>query len=210
MSPEQQEHELKAAGESELGRLLEPLFALRQEAPAASAQGTVSVDLYLKLADAMGYDSGKDGMEFSPEEWAAALLKDALAHRAASSEALPPATVAQPVDMTPEELFNLAGQHAYSVMVLNLTGYVLFDLPRLVTFVSALRAQPCASQGYGGAVSDMLHTFMNAAAGEGYVLDGVDAADLYIALFPERYAAAIAKIDTGASLSTTTKSGRAD
>ena len=63
-------------------------------------------------------------------------------------------------------------------------------------------AQPCASQGCGGAVGNMLHTFMNAAAGEGYVLDGVDAADLYIALFPERYAAAIAKIDTGASLST--------
>ena len=39
---------------------------------------------------------------------------------------------------------------------------------------------------------DRLHTFLNAAAGEGMVLDGVDAADLYVALFPERYAATIA------------------
>lgn len=40
--------------------------------------------------------------------------------------------------------------------------------------------------------SDVLHTFLDAAAGEGLVLGGVDAADLYIKLFPERYAAAIA------------------
>lgn len=80
--------------------------ALALAAPGAAidagGQGTVSVDLYLKLADAMGYDSGKDGMEFSPEEWAAALLKDALTHRAASRPEAPPAsaspaTVAQPV-----------------------------------------------------------------------------------------------------------------
>jgi hypothetical protein len=38
---------------------------------------------------------------------------------------------------------------------------------------------------------ETLHTFLNAAAGEGFVLDGVDAADLYIALFPERYYAAL-------------------
>ena len=37
-------------------------------------------------------------------------------------------------------------------------------------------------------------TFLNAAAGEGFVLDGVDAADLYVALFPERYAAATADL----------------
>jgi len=35
-----------------------------------------------------------------------------------------------------------------------------------------------------------LHTFLNAAAGEGLVLDGVDAADLYASVFPERYAKA--------------------
>jgi len=34
----------------------------------------VATDAYLKLADAMGYDSGKDGIEWSPEEWAAHLL----------------------------------------------------------------------------------------------------------------------------------------
>ncbi len=42
---------------------------------------------------------------------------------------------------------------------------------------------------------DRLHTFLNAAAGEGLVLDGVDAADLYIATFPERYAAVVASIE---------------
>lgn len=41
---------------------------------------------------------------------------------------------------------------------------------------------------------EQVHTFLNAAAGEGFVLDGVDAADLCVALFPERYAAAIATI----------------
>lgn len=40
--------------------------------------------------------------------------------------------------------------------------------------------------------AEQLHTFLNAAAGDGLVLDGVDAADLYVALFPERYAATIA------------------
>jgi hypothetical protein len=41
------------------------------------------------------------------------------------------------------------------------------------------------------ATDEQLHTFLNAAAGEGFVLDGVDAADLYTALYPERYAVAI-------------------
>ena len=36
-----------------------------------------------------------------------------------------------------------------------------------------------------------LERFLNAAAGEGYVLDGVDAADLYVALFPAEYEAAL-------------------
>jgi hypothetical protein len=53
--------------------------ALAQAAPATGKVGAV---LYLQLTEAMGYDSGKDGMEFSPEEWAAALLKDATAYRA--------------------------------------------------------------------------------------------------------------------------------
>lgn len=37
-----------------------------------------------------------------------------------------------------------------------------------------------------------LHRFLDAAAGEGLVLGGVDAADLYIEQFPEIYAAKIA------------------
>jgi len=36
-----------------------------------------------------------------------------------------------------------------------------------------------------------LHRFIDAAAGEGLVLDGIDAADLYAGLWPERYAAAL-------------------
>lgn len=41
------------------------------------------------------------------------------------------------------------------------------------------------------AVREALCTFLNAAAGEGLILDGIDAADVYIALYPERYAATI-------------------
>lgn len=40
-------------------------------------------------------------------------------------------------------------------------------------------------------VPSKLHTFLDAAAGEGLVLDGIDAADLYEQVFPERYAAAL-------------------
>ncbi len=53
--------------------------------------------------------------------------------------------------------------------------------------------QPSPEQ---AAQSERLHTFLNAAAGEGFVLAGVDAADLYVEQFPERYAAAIAGITT--------------
>ena len=42
-----------------------------------------------------------------------------------------------------------------------------------------------------------MHEFLNAAAGEGLVLGGVDAADLYVALFPERYAKTVASLDGG-------------
>lgn len=38
---------------------------------------------------------------------------------------------------------------------------------------------------------DNLHAFIDAAASEGYILGGVDAADLYVSVFPERYAAAL-------------------
>ena len=44
---------------------------------------------------------------------------------------------------------------------------------------------------------ERLHTFLNAAAGDGLVLDGVDAADLYVDIFPQRYAATVAQIHTG-------------
>lgn len=45
--------------------------------------------------------------------------------------------------------------------------------------------------------NERLLKFLNAAAGEGLVLDGVNAADLYVELFPERYAATVAQIETG-------------
>lgn len=41
---------------------------------------------------------------------------------------------------------------------------------------------------------ERLHKFLNAAAGEGVEFDGVDAADLYVELFPDEYAATIAKM----------------
>lgn len=43
------------------------------------------------------------------------------------------------------------------------------------------------------ALPDELHVFLNAAAGEGLVLDGIDAADLYVMLFPKRFAEAISQ-----------------
>lgn len=43
--------------------------------------------------------------------------------------------------------------------------------------------------------SESLHTFLDVAAGEGLVLGGVDAADLYQKLFPARFAAAIARAE---------------
>ena len=42
-----------------------------------------------------------------------------------------------------------------------------------------------------------LHAFLNAAAGEGVIFDGVDAGDLYKAWFPERYASAVGGIFVG-------------
>lgn len=59
--------------------------------PAAPSEAQKLCDLYQRLAEAMGYDSGEDGMEFSPEEWASALLRDATAFRALTQ----PTTVQQ-------------------------------------------------------------------------------------------------------------------
>ena len=46
-------------------------------------------------------------------------------------------------------------------------------------------------------LAQKLHTFLNAAAGEGFVLDGVDAGDLYAALFRKTYLSIIDKCDSG-------------
>ena len=50
-----------------------------------------------------------------------------------------------------------------------------------------------------GELRQKLHRFLNAAAGEGLQMDGVDADDLYIALFPAEYARNVASIDGGAA-----------
>ena len=45
-------------------------------------------------------------------------------------------------------------------------------------------------------VPSNLHTFLDAAAGEGLVLGGVDAADLYVELFPKTYVGIVTKEGT--------------
>ena len=50
-----------------------------------------------------------------------------------------------------------------------------------------------AKMGVAVPMTESLHTFLDAAAGEGFVLNGVDAADLYIALFPERHHGIVGK-----------------
>lgn len=40
-----------------------------------------------------------------------------------------------------------------------------------------------------GDAQEKLHTFLDAAAGEGLILGDVDAQELYVAIFPDRYAA---------------------
>lgn len=45
-------------------------------------------------------------------------------------------------------------------------------------------------------VPSNLHTFLDAAAGEGLVLGGIDAADLYVELFPKTHAGIVTKEST--------------
>jgi hypothetical protein len=59
------------AAQAILGELLRLLSAAPE--PAQAEQPTTVealTDLYLSLTEAMGYQSGKDGLEWSPEEWA--------------------------------------------------------------------------------------------------------------------------------------------
>lgn len=77
-----------------------------------------------------------------------------------------------------------------------------YHITRIDKAIAALAAPVPAAVDVGAAqaetaqaapvVPEALHTFLNAAAGEGLVIGGVDAADLYIAIFPERYAQACA------------------
>lgn len=66
-----------------------------------------------------------------------------------------------------------------------------FIAKRLSAPVAAQAQQPVSGADWLAAQwRDNLHAFLNAAAGEGFVLDGVDAADLYSAIFPDRFAEA--------------------
>ncbi|MDQ0035466.1 hypothetical protein J2W30_003234 [Variovorax boronicumulans] len=63
------------------------LLAAEVERLRAERDGLV--DMYQRLAESMGYTSGKDGMEFSPEEWGAALKTDAERYRWLREQAEP-------------------------------------------------------------------------------------------------------------------------
>jgi len=58
--------------------------ALNKNLPGSTP--VVDAEMYLKLTDAMGYDSGADGMEWSPEEWAEHLYLHYIATTEKSSE----------------------------------------------------------------------------------------------------------------------------
>ncbi|CAN5649135.1 hypothetical protein BH10PSE18_BH10PSE18_14970 [soil metagenome] len=62
-------------------------------------------------------------------------------------------------------------------------------MPELRRIAAAAHAAPDASPS-----ASELQRFLDVAAGEGLVLDGVDAADLYVALFPQAYAQAVAPV----------------
>ena len=53
-----------------------------------------------------------------------------------------------------------------------------------VEFCAAQAGQPALSK----QTIEKLHTFLDASVGDGVISGGVDAADLYIEIFPERYA----------------------
>jgi len=77
----------------------------------------------------------------------------------------------------------------------------IFPLPNELKPFGSHEAKPAVSESTAPVdARERLHRFLNAAAGEGFELDGVDAADLYIELFPEEYARVIASIDPDASI----------
>ncbi|WP_289241668.1 hypothetical protein [Delftia sp.] len=75
-----------------------PLRAAEAAPGAPAAPSADYACMYQNLADAMGYDSGKDGIEWSPEEWAAHLLA---AYQAAPAA---PALSAAPIPVMPRAI----------------------------------------------------------------------------------------------------------
>jgi len=141
----------------------------------------------LALDDFMGEDSIEDLIDFVCDEYAAPIpaapaqapdagaLREAL--RKIADWELPPSGKRWPDTAAPMSYGAAYGSNGER------------DYMREVAR-AALSATPAPTGN-----SDALHTFLNAAAGEGLVLDGVDAANLYAAVFPERYAATIASIE---------------
>jgi hypothetical protein len=68
--------------------------------------------------------------------------------------------------------------------------------------MAAIASQPAP------VLPESLHTFLDEAAGDGLVLNGIDAADLYTAIFPGRYAEAIAPILDALSAAPTPPAGQ--
>lgn len=66
-------------------------------------------------------------------------------------------------------------------------GYKLMQTTLKWEAWQAARAQPAQVP----RLTDDLERFLDSAAGTGFVLAGVDAAELYVSLFPERYKAAL-------------------
>lgn len=65
--------------------------------------------------------------------------------------------------------------------------------PKTPAVAAALASPGAVAADY----AEKLHRFLNAAAGDGLLLDGVDAADLYVAVFPKTYERAVAHLDAG-------------
>lgn len=137
-------------------------------AMASSAQDVPSAGL-LKLVCDIRFAVGDNGKRMQPElvEYLKQMRADADAFRASAQQGEPVAWCA----LTP------SGQIAY------------FDgKPMVMPGPVGNECHPVPMFTRPTAPAD-LHAFLDAAAGEGLVLAGIDAADLCVSLFPEHYAA---------------------
>ena len=133
--------------------------------------------------------------------WSAA-WRAALTQRSAAPLATDAGVAVVKNSLTADELTDAA---RYVGLRSAMHGYSITDVRSILrAFVNRLasaQAKPATADAEVRVpLTEELHTFLNAAAGEGYVLDGVDAGDLYQKVFPGRYAALTAQIITGAEL----------